>query len=213
MCTHFWAGLLSISVPPGPASTVIRANIIPPNTACDWSSHGDRTVTWDNVYYPATCILPQGWQQNLKVLLDTSASSCDFSCLFSGATLSFEVKVRTCVHARMCVCMCLCSRIPGCHYELRECCTPAVLRLFCCMAQCSPILKRDEVRLDTFHHQCLRDVLRVSRLWQQVQHLNNIDPRRLWGDAELVSDIIRRRRLEWLGHVARMPENCCISLL
>ena len=38
------------------------------------------------------------------------------------------------------------------------------------------------------------------------------------GDAELVSDIIRRRRLEWLGHVARMsddriPKQLCFGWL
>ena len=47
MCTHFWVGLLSISILPSRASRVITANIIWPSTAGDWSNHGDRTVLWD----------------------------------------------------------------------------------------------------------------------------------------------------------------------
>ena len=30
--------------------------------------------------------------------------------------------------------------------------------------------------------------------------------RERWGDAETVADKVRKRRLEWLGHIARMPE-------
>lgn len=31
--------------------------------------------------------------------------------------------------------------------------------------------------------------------------------RRRWGDEELVAEKVRKRRLEWLGHVARMPDD------
>ena len=82
-----------------------------------------------------------------------------------------------------------------------------VLSLLLYGSECWPLLKRDEARLDSFHHQCLRSVLGVSRLRQQLDHLHNVELRRLWGDTELVSDMIRRRRLEWLGHVARMPDD------
>ena len=75
-------------------------------------------------------------------------------------------------------------------------------------SECWPLLKRDEARLDAFHHECLRTILGVSHLRQQLEHLNNCELRRIWGDAELVSDIIRRRRLEWLSHVAGMSEDC-----
>ena len=74
-------------------------------------------------------------------------------------------------------------------------------------SECRPLLKCDEARLDAFRHQYLRTVLGVSRLRQQLEHLKNCEVRRIWGNAELVSDVIRRRRLELLGHVARMSDD------
>ena len=71
-------------------------------------------------------------------------------------------------------------------------------------SECWPLLKYDEARLDAFRHQCLRTVLGVSRLREQLEVLNNCEVRRIWGNAKLVSDVIRLRRLEWLGHVARI---------
>ena len=85
-----------------------------------------------------------------------------------------------------------------------SCVTPLLLY----GSECWPLQNRDEARLDAFHHQCLRTVLEVSHLRQQLEHLSNCELRRIWGDAELVSDIIRCRRLEWLGHVAGMSEDC-----
>ena len=73
--------------------------------------------------------------------------------------------------------------------------------------ECWPLLICDEARLDAFYHHCQRIVLGVSCLRQQLEHLNNCELRQIWGDATLVSDIIRRRRLEWLGHVARMSDD------
>ena len=85
--------------------------------------------------------------------------------------------------------------------------TGCVTSLLLYGSECWPLLKRDEARLDAFYHHCLRTVLGVSRLRQQLEHLNNCGLRRIRGDAELVSDIIRRRRLEWLGYVARMSDD------
>ncbi len=72
-------------------------------------------------------------------------------------------------------------------------------------AECWAILKRDETRLDAFHHRCLRAILGVSRWDQQLHHVSNADLRQRWGDVGLISDTVRKRRLQWLGHVARMP--------
>ena len=74
-------------------------------------------------------------------------------------------------------------------------------------AECWVILRRDEIRLDAFHHRCLRAILGVSRWHQQLHHVSNKDLRQRWGDIGLVSDMLRRQRLQWLGHVSRMPDD------
>lgn len=73
-------------------------------------------------------------------------------------------------------------------------------------SECWTTLRQDEKRLDAFHHRCLRAVLGISRWDQQLQHISNADLRHRWGDCGLISDVLRKRRLQWLGHVARMPE-------
>ena len=73
-------------------------------------------------------------------------------------------------------------------------------------AECWATLRRDENRLDAFHHRCLRSILGISRWDQQLNHITNADIRQRWGDIGTVSDILRKRRLQWLGHMARMPE-------
>ena len=83
--------------------------------------------------------------------------------------------------------------------------TACVLAALLYGAECWTLLRRDEVRLDSFHHRCLRAILRVSRWDQQRQHMSNKDLRLRWGDVGQITDIIRKRRLQWLGHVARMP--------
>lgn len=53
-------------------------------------------------------------------------------------------------------------------------------------AECWPILRKDEIRLDAFHHQCLRSILNVSRWDQQLSHITNSDLRQRWGDVDLL---------------------------
>ena len=84
--------------------------------------------------------------------------------------------------------------------------TACVLTVLMYGSECWPVLRRDEKRLDCFHHQCLRSILRVSRWDQEQQHITNQDLRKRWGDESLFSDMLRRRRLQWLGHVARMSD-------
>ena len=45
-------------------------------------------------------------------------------------------------------------------------------------AECWATLKCDEVRLDRFHHQCLRTIAGVMRWDQQLQHISNADLRK-----------------------------------
>ena len=68
-------------------------------------------------------------------------------------------------------------------------------------------MSRDEIRLDSFHHRCLRAMLRVSRWDQLLEHITNLAMRKRWGDVGLPFDIVRMRRLQWLVHVARMPDD------
>ena len=73
-------------------------------------------------------------------------------------------------------------------------------------SECWCPLRRDLQRLDGFHHHCIRVVLCVSRRKQWDEHLSNYQLRTQWGDAALVSDRIRKRRMEWLGHMARLDD-------
>ena len=73
-------------------------------------------------------------------------------------------------------------------------------------SECWPVLRRDESRIDGFHHSCLRIILGVSRRDQQSDSVTNEELRRRWGKPELLSTCIRKRRMEWLGHIARMPD-------
>ena len=50
-------------------------------------------------------------------------------------------------------------------------------------------------------------ILRVSRLDQDTHHITNLELRQRWGDIGTMSDHLRQRRLQWLGHVARMPDD------
>ena len=65
-------------------------------------------------------------------------------------------------------------------------------------------LRRDLRRLDSFHHRCVRNILRISNEQQWTQRLTHRCIRQRWGDNETATEIITKRRLEWLGHLARM---------
>ena len=61
-------------------------------------------------------------------------------------------------------------------------------------------------RLNTFHHQCIRTILGISRCEQWEERLSSASLSELTGvDVDMV-DVIRKHRLRWLGHVARMKE-------
>ena len=85
--------------------------------------------------------------------------------------------------------------------------TACVLSVLLYGSECWTILRRDEARLDIFHHQCLRVILGVSRKDQQFLSIPNVELRRRYGDPEPLSSTIRCRRLEWIGHLARMEDN------
>ena len=62
-------------------------------------------------------------------------------------------------------------------------------------------------KLDSFHNRCVRTVLGVSNREQWSQRITSAELRRRWGDTETATVKVMKCRLEWLGHVAKMPEN------
>ena len=74
-------------------------------------------------------------------------------------------------------------------------------------AECWIPLRKHLQKIDTFHHRCLRVIVGVSRHDQWTQHLTSQSLRCRWGNPAQLSLRITRRRLEWLGHIARMKSH------
>ena len=68
-------------------------------------------------------------------------------------------------------------------------------------------LRKHLKRLDAFNNRCIRITLGISRKQQWVQRLTSQEIREHWGDVEIMAVKVTKRRLEWLGHVARMPDH------
>ena len=73
-------------------------------------------------------------------------------------------------------------------------------------SECWIPLRKHLQKLDAFHHRCIRVTLGITRKQQWSQHLTSRALRERWGDQEPVSIKVTKRRLEWLGHLARMPD-------
>ncbi len=74
-------------------------------------------------------------------------------------------------------------------------------------SECWVPLKRHLKKLNTFHHKCLRAVLGITNSQQWEQRISSAQVRERWGDTETLTAKIASRRLQWLGHLARMPDN------
>ncbi len=55
-----------------------------------------------------------------------------------------------------------------------------------------------------FHHRCIHTVLEISNRQQRI-FSEQVCER--WGDTETITTRLQKRRLEWLGHLARMPNH------
>ena len=66
-------------------------------------------------------------------------------------------------------------------------------------AECWTLTERDEARLDAFDMRCQRKILRV--VWSQ--HISNSSIRSRTKQPQLTA-VIRKRRLQWFGHLQRM---------
>ena len=82
-----------------------------------------------------------------------------------------------------------------------------VLSLLLYGSECWAPLQLDLKKLSTFSMRCIRSILRVSRSRMWDEHISKEELLVRWGDSEMIKDKIAHRRLEWLGHVARMPDN------
>ena len=89
---------------------------------------------------------------------------------------------------------------------------PCVLSILLYGSECWTPLCRHLNRLEAFHHRCIHTVLRITNRQQWEQHISSAMTRDLWGDPETVTTKITKRRLEWLGHVARMPNHCMLKI-
>ena len=50
---------------------------------------------------------------------------------------------------------------------------------------------------------CIKTILGISNQEQWAKRITCTEIRRKWGDCETASDKITKRRLQWLGHLAR----------
>ena len=74
-------------------------------------------------------------------------------------------------------------------------------------AGCWTPLRQHLRRLDGFHHRCIRIVLGITSEQQWKQRITSAATRQQWGDVQPVSLKVVRRRMEWLGHLARMSDD------
>ncbi len=82
-----------------------------------------------------------------------------------------------------------------------------VLSLLLYGAECWVTLQDDVRRLNTFYMACIRSILGITRRDVRCSHLTNVQLLAMWGDERTISVILMQRRMEWLGHVARMSDD------
>ena len=79
-------------------------------------------------------------------------------------------------------------------------------------SECWVPLKRDVKKLNSFHHRCIRVILGITNQKQWTEYISSAMVREWWGDVDSIGVKLIRRRLEWLGHLARMPQHCLPKL-
>ena len=89
----------------------------------------------------------------------------------------------------------------------RKVCQACVLSILLYGTECWIPLKRHIQKLNTFHHRCLRAILGITDKQQWSERITSATVRSRWGNEECIDQMIKRRRLEWLGHIACMPDN------
>nr|XP_006821712.1 PREDICTED: uncharacterized protein LOC102806297 [Saccoglossus kowalevskii] len=69
-------------------------------------------------------------------------------------------------------------------------------------SECWRVTKSDMIKLSTFHNSCLRRICRI--FWPVI--ISNDDLYRQTHSKDIIIEI-KSRRLRWLGHVLRMPQD------
>ena len=72
--------------------------------------------------------------------------------------------------------------------------------------ECWVPLRRDLSRLNSFHHRCVCMVLGITSQRQWEERISSATVREQWEDVETIETKLICRRLEWLGHLARLGD-------
>ena len=88
--------------------------------------------------------------------------------------------------------------------KIYQACVLSILLYGC---ECWTPLRRHLNRLNAFHHRCIRTVLGITNRQQWELQITSTLTRDMWGDTDNVTNKIIKRRLEWLGHIACMPDH------
>ena len=73
-------------------------------------------------------------------------------------------------------------------------------------SECWTPLKQNLRRMSVFHMRYVRSILGITRHRCWDDHISNNQLLEWWGDSETIVTKVQHRRLEWLGHVARMND-------
>ena len=65
-------------------------------------------------------------------------------------------------------------------------------------AECWVLLKKQEKKLNIFHHRYIGSILGISNRQQWSEHITMAEVRGRWGDEETAPEKVKKKRLEWL---------------
>ena len=63
-------------------------------------------------------------------------------------------------------------------------------------------------KLESFNNKCLRRIMGITRAQQRIKCITSAQVRNKFGVDEILEDVVTAKRLHWLGHVARMNDDC-----
>ena len=61
-------------------------------------------------------------------------------------------------------------------------------------------------KLESFHNRCLRGIFGITRVQQHTERISSAHVRELFSMKEMIEELVMLRRMQWLGHLARMPD-------